>query len=67
MGFVSLIKGLNSLASTTILTFRWWIRASWLIWGSTVHRINRITRINHDLFSVEQATDGLGRLVLHLA
>jgi hypothetical protein len=25
----------------------WLIRAMWLIWWSTVHRINRITRIHH--------------------
>src|SRR6476646_9080807 len=31
-------------------SFTWLIRASWLIWGSTVHQINRITPINHDLF-----------------
>src|SRR6185437_9970524 len=39
----------NSFTSSTSLTFAWLIRASWLIWGSIVHRINRITRIHHDL------------------
>src|SRR6266567_2897391 len=29
--------------------FTWLIRASWLIWGSVVHRINPIAPINHDL------------------
>jgi hypothetical protein len=40
----------NSITSLINLGLAWLIRASWLIWGSIVHRINHVAPINHDLF-----------------
>ena len=39
----------NSITSLVNLGLAWLIRASWLIWGSIVHRINHVAPINHDL------------------
>jgi hypothetical protein len=49
MSATYLINAKNSPTYAMAVTLTWWIRASWLIWGSIVHRINHIARINPDI------------------
>ena len=60
IGLANPCRKCNSLMGAKEYGFLRLIRALWLIRGSIVHRINRTTRINHDLLRCGRLTVRLG-------